>query len=433
MLEGLKNIPWEFTKALLEMSPYLLLGFAAAGLMSVLLPEPWVQRHLGGRRFSAVWKAAALGVPLPLCSCSVIPVAASLRRHGAGRGATLSFLISTPQTGVDSILVTYGMLGPIFTIFRPILALISGVAGGVAVLLWGGKEPPAESPPAASGAPARAPGGKSWLHRAIGYGFVTLPEDIGKAVVLGLLIAAFISALVPSHYFTDRVAPGPPQIALLMLIGIPVYVCATASVPIAAALIAAGVSPGAALAFLITGPGTNAATIATIWKLMGRKTTLLYLLTIAVAAFGGGMLLDFLFHWLRDLPISVIPSAHHMHDMGQVAWWEWASAAILVATLGTGFVRPLVLRRQIQAAPAPDSPAITLAVEGMTCNHCRQTVRGAILAVPGVEEAEVDLEGRRALVRGIDVDIDLLCQAVRDAGYQAQPVPAQSTGTKRNM
>jgi uncharacterized membrane protein YraQ (UPF0718 family)/copper chaperone CopZ len=442
VFDQLAHIPADFWATFMEMAPYLLLGFVAAGVMSVLLPEPWVQKHLGGRRFSTVLKAAALGVPLPLCSCSVIPVSASLRRHGAGRGATVSFLISTPQTGVDSIAVTYGMLGGVFAVFRVVMALVSGIVGGAAVLWVGGKEEPVPQAPSATDEKGLSPlssrktgtvpgtpphDARSKVRRAFAYAFVTLPEDIGKPIVLGLFIAALISALVPPNELGKLVPRGPGQIALLMLIGIPVYVCATASVPIAMALIHTGVSPGAAFAFLVTGAGTNAATVVTIWKLLGPRTTLIYLLTLAAASFGGGMLLD------------TIPGAAQMnmgnmtHEMGGNAWYVWPSTAILLVALATAFIRPPLLRRRMKAAallaasapsPAAPAPAITLAVSGMTCNHCRQTVRGALLAVPGVEEVEVDLASGRALVRAIDVDVELLRQAVRDAGYGTEETKA---------
>jgi hypothetical protein len=430
LIERLKDIPWGFWSALMQMAPYLLVGFAAAGLMSVLLPQTWVERHLGGRRLSAVLKAAALGVPMPLCSCSVIPVSASLRRHGAGRGATVAFLIATPQTGLDNILVVYGMLGGVFAVFCPILTLASAVVGGALVLLLAGKEEAAPAPHNPPGAPAGGKRGRHWLRRAAGYGFVTLPEDIGKAVLLGLLVAALIAAIVPPNYLAGVVPPGPAQIALVMLISLPIYVCSTASVPVAAALIAAGVSPGAALAFLITGPATNAATVATIWKVMGRRTTVIYLLTLAATAFGGGMLLNQVFasQGLQQT-FGFAPAAHHVHETASTPWYAWPLAVTLLAVLGTGLVRPMVLRRRLKTAPA--AKAIRLSVRGMTCNHCRQTVRGALLAVPGVEEAEVDLPSAAAIVQGTDVDAEALCRAVREAGYEAEPLPPQETDMEK--
>ena len=443
MMERLANIPGAFWTALLEMAPYLLVGFAAAGAMSVLLPSRWVRAHLGGGGVAPVFKAAALGVPLPLCSCSVIPVAASLRQSGASKGATLSFLLSTPQTGADSILVTYGMLGGVFAIFRPILALVSGLVGGLAVAILDRKDRQASAPVAAgdptgrvaaakeegrgTGLPGNsngAAGGKGRLRRGLEYGFVTLPEDIGRAVLGGLLIAAVISALVPADSLSRLLPPGPGQIALLMLVGIPVYVCATASVPIAAALILTGVSPGAALAFLVTGAGTNAATVATIWKLMGRRTTLIYLATLAAAALLGGMGLDWT---LRHLAATVPAASHagHVHGEHGANWAQWSAAIVLLGMLATGIVRPLLRRWRSRAAFSASGASLTLGVTGMTCEHCAATVQAALRACAGVRSADVDLDAGRARVAGTNLDAGALCQAVRQAGYAAAEIPRE--------
>ena len=407
-MERLLDIASGFWSVLIEMAPYLLFGFAAAAAMAALMPQRWVERHLGGRGLAPVLKASALGVPLPLCSCSVIPVSASLRRAGAGKGPTLSFLISTPQTGVDSILVTYGLLGGAFAIFRPILALVSGLAGGMAVSLLPETEGTRDQADRHA-APQAADAGKGRLRRALEHGFVTLPGDIGKAVLVGLLIAALISALLPPGSVARVVPPGIAQVAVMMAIGIPIYVCATASVPIAAALIAAGVTPGAALAFLVTGAATNAATIAMIWKVMGRRTTAIYLLTMAASALLGGLLLDQI--------VAPAAVAHHHGTHWMPMWVKWASAAVLLAVLGSGVVRPYLRRR-----PAPAGPQrLALNVAGMTCSHCAKTVEQALSACAGVSAARVDLHAGRATVSGDHLDPDALSLAVSNAGYQATP------------
>jgi hypothetical protein len=184
------------------------------------------------------------------------------------------------------------------------------------------------------------------------------------------------------------------------------------------------------LAFLITGPATNAATVATIWKVMGRRTTVIYLLTLAGAAFGGGMLLNQVFasQGLQQT-FGFAPVAHHVHEMASPPWYAWPLAATLLAVLVTGLVRPAILRRRVKTVPS--SKATRLAVRGMTCNHCRQTVRGALLAIPGVEEAEVDLASASALVQGTDVDAEALCRAVREAGYEAEPATPQGTDMEK--
>ncbi len=190
---------WQCWLVILEMAPYLLFGFALAGLMSIWISPEWTERHLGGKGLGPVVKATLLGIPLPLCSCSVIPVVASMRRHGASRAAATAFLLSTPQTGVDSIAVTYALLGPVFAVFRPIAALITGVLGGALVLLFGRADsaeadlPPPCTDPCCSGdrtAPA-------WL-RAAKYGFVTLPRDLAWPLLIGVAIAGAIAAVWPS-------------------------------------------------------------------------------------------------------------------------------------------------------------------------------------------------------------------------------------------
>ena len=256
MADVISKAAFDFWATLCEMSPYLLFGFFAAGVLSVLVSREFVERHLGGHGFWPVLKATLFGIPLPLCSCSVIPVTASLRKHGAGRGAATAFLISTPQTGVDSIFVTFALLGPLFAIFRPVAALVSGLLGGAVVDVV---EPHGEDdtePVKECEDACCAENGQGKVAKIFSYGFVDLPRDIGKALLIGIVIAGVIGAAMKGKPLAD-VGTGIPAILVMMLLGIPVYVCATASVPVAGALILAGVSPGAALAFLMTGPATR--------------------------------------------------------------------------------------------------------------------------------------------------------------------------------
>jgi uncharacterized membrane protein YraQ (UPF0718 family) len=292
-----------------QMAPYLLFGFLAAGVLSVLISPEWVERHLGKPGFGPVLKAALYGVPLPLCSCSVIPVSVSMRHHGASRAAVTAFLLSTPQTGVDSIAVTYALLGPVFAIFRPLAALITGLVGGSLVQWFG--EPERDSttvtdePVSASCTEACCEGGdhSSKLTRILKYSFITLPKDIGPALLVGILIAGIMSALVPEDYLAGYIGGGVLSILLMMAVGVPIYVCATASVPIAAGLMHMGGTPGAALAFLIAGPATNAASFTTIWKALGGRTATLYILTVGASALGFGLFLD----WLMPIVEMLLP------------------------------------------------------------------------------------------------------------------------------
>lgn len=330
MADYIRMIITSFWDTVIEMSPYLLFGFFMAGLLSVLVSQPMVERHLGGRGLWPLLKASLFGIPLPLCSCSVIPVSMSLHKHGASKGATIAFLLSTPQTGVDSILVTLSLLGPVFAIFRPFAALATGLVGGTLVDIFGhngGTE---------SGAPEKCTDEcchhkqPSRVIRGLKYSFITLPRDIGKPMLIGLIVAAFISALVPANFFADKLGTGIFAMVVMMFLGIPVYVCATASVPIAAAMILKGLSPGAALVFLMTGPATNAASFATIWKVLGRSTALIYIATVAGCALAGGIILDSIAAGMN------IQIAHGAHKMLPDAV-KYASAIALLGVLAYAF------------------------------------------------------------------------------------------------
>jgi len=295
MADFVKSIIVDFWGTVAEMSPYLLFGFLVAGILSVLISQQLVERHLGGKGIWPLLKASIFGVPLPLCSCGVIPVSMSLHKHGASKGSTIAFLLSTPQTGIDSIFVTLSLLGPLFAVFRPVAAFVTGIVGGTLVDVFGqSTEDKSRVPPKYTAECCGGAENNKKIARGLKYGFVTLPRDIGKAMLVGLVIAAVISALVPDGYFAEKLGTGILAMVVMMLLGIPVYVCATASVPVAAALILKGLTPGAALVFLMTGPATNAASFVTIWKVLGRATAITYLATVAGCALLSGILLDYI-------------------------------------------------------------------------------------------------------------------------------------------
>ncbi len=328
MVDFAKSVIIDFWGTAAEMSPYLLFGFFVAGILSVLVSQPLVERHLGGRGVWPLVKASIVGVPLPLCSCGVIPVSISLHKHGASKGATISFLLSTPQTGVDSIFVTLSLLGPVFAIFRPLAAFVTGILGGTLVDVFNRDKNNADRPqPECKDECCAESNKKNKIIKGLKYGFVTLPRDIGKAMLAGLIIAAFISALVPDGYFAEKLGTGIFAMVVMMFLGIPVYVCATASVPVAAALILKGLTPGAALVFLMTGPATNAASFITIWKALGRATAITYLATVAGCALLGGVLLDYIAAGI-DIEIATRPG-WMLPDIV-----KYTSAVVLLAILG---------------------------------------------------------------------------------------------------
>jgi len=341
MYDTLIRFATEFWTVLADMSPYLLFGFLAAGMLSVFVSPEFVERHLGGGGIWPVVKAAIFGIPLPLCSCGVIPVTASLRRHGATRGAATAFLISTPQTGVDSILVTFSLLGPVFAVYRPIAALVTGILGGAIVSAVDSNGQTSQADVSCCHqCCCSGDSDSSKIIRAIRYGFVTLARDIAKPLLVGLAIAGAISALVPPDFFAAYLGRGIGAMLVMMLVGIPVYVCATASVPVAVALLAAGISPGAVLVFLLTGPATNAAAITTIWKIMGKRTAVIYLATVAITALACGILLHYVFSMLATTGVATTEAMAPMLP----EWIKLASALILLgilaAAIGTGGKKP---------------------------------------------------------------------------------------------
>jgi len=448
VLSQLPHIPGELWDVLLEMAPYLLLGFAVAGVLSVMVSPALVERHLGGRGIWPVLKAAGVGVPLPLCSCGVIPVSASLRRHGASRGATTAFLISTPQTGVDSIAVTYSLLGGIFAIFRPIAALLSGVLGGVIVdaadVRSDAKDhtsPGGDAHPFGGASAGKCTdsccaegehGGR--IRRAIVYATSTLPRDLVRPLIVGVIVAAMISAFVPKDFFATSLGKtlgsGIVGILVMMALGIPTYVCATASVPMAWALMAKGVSPGAAFAFLVAGPATNAATIAMVWKVMGPRTAMIYLGTIAFSAIAGGLVLD-------SMPVAWFSlgvaghAGHHMDmSMPELIFKNTCAIALLgmlAAALVRGKPKEEVAREEGVDTKGFDVARISIA--GMTCSHCASTIERALRELDGVESAKVDLSAGRATVNGEALDSAKLRAAIEGLGYVVKDIAIESKET----
>ncbi|MEA3365105.1 MAG: SO_0444 family Cu/Zn efflux transporter [Candidatus Hydrogenedentes bacterium] len=411
-----------------EMAPYLLFGFLVAGFISVFLSPEWIERHMGGRGLGPVWQAVLFGIPLPLCSCSVIPVTASLRTHGASRGAATGFLLATPQTGVDSIVATWGMLGPVFAVFRALAALVTGVVGGGVVSVIepeperSGQADTRSEDKACAESCCATKGMEPRWKRGLRYAFLTLPQDIGKPLALGILAAGLIAAFVPPDMFVEYLGGGLLAMVVMMVVGIPIYVCATASIPLAIGFIHLGASPGAALAFLVAGPATNAATLATVFKVLGKRTAAVYLLTVALGALAAGFGLDATIGLLGRYGL---PGAHMTHDT-PLAWWQHASAVMLIAVIGASMWRGWPRKparagsETVTATTAKEPPegnAITLTINGMTCEHCTKTVARGLRNAPGVTSAEVDLTGRPATVRGQNLDIATLRQIVRDLGY----------------
>jgi uncharacterized membrane protein YraQ (UPF0718 family)/copper chaperone CopZ len=418
------------------MAPYLLLGFGVAGLLSVVVSAEWVERHLGGHGLGQVIKASIFGVPLPLCSCGVIPVAASLRRHGASKGATTAFLLSTPQTGVDSIAVTYGLLGPFLAVVRPVAALVTGIFGGGLVQAFNngtgatsqGQTLDESGQSCSSSCCDEGAEERPTIIQAAHYGLVVLPRDIGKALILGVAVSGLIATFVEPRALESYLGGGLLPMLAAMAIGIPLYVCATASTPIALGLIHAGLSPGAALVFLISGPATNSAALTTLWKVLGRRTAILYLATVAVASLVTGMAVDGLIGTGALPESALVPAAASMADAGThvhgeiggvMSWFETACALLLLVVL----VNALRPRRRPEGAEAMNEDheqMLTLDITGMRCNGCVQSVQRALSEIAGVTNAEVRLDEGTARVRGNGFSVKELIDAVTSLGFEAK-------------
>jgi len=360
-------------------SPYLLLGFFVAGLIHVWVSPSKIVKYLGGKNWKSVLLASCVGVPLPLCSCSVLPTAAALREKGASKGATASFLISTPETGVDSIALTYSLMDLPMTILRPIAAFLTAFIAGIAVNLFGvsrketmgneiiyddvsslscgygssGVPQEAVSSSCRSSAPTTQTQGETgccsspeessgsgkakevptfWLREALQYAFGKLSDDLSYWLTIGFVLSGLLSALIPADLFDTWVGQGIPSLFLMLAVSVPVYMCASGSTPIAAVLIAKGLSPGAALVFLLAGPATNIGSFPVLSKILGKKELGIYLFSIAIVSLMFGFAVNTLYAYWNVLPRMSVESAcmEDGHIIGQVA------AIIMVVLLCKG-------------------------------------------------------------------------------------------------
>ncbi|HSN82432.1 MAG TPA: permease [Polyangiales bacterium] len=380
----------------LQLSPWLLLGAAVAGVLHVLLPRDFARRQFRG--FGGVGKAVALGVPLPLCSCGVIPAGLGLKKDGASDGAAVGFLISTPQTGVDSLLVSASFLGWPFTIFKWASALVMGLAGGAVTeaLHTEAHDLQAVEEPAA---PRSAMGFFEHMLDVI--------RPIWKWIVFGVVASAAITVWVPPGAMAGWSGMHAALAGLVaLLIALPLYVCATASVPIAAALIAQGMPTGAALVFLMAGPATNVATIGAVKRAFGSRVLAVYLATVILGSVGFAYVYD------AFIPFDALGTLVHEHGH---PWWAWASGVALAGLFvyfALDELRHAWRRRRAEEASA----AVTLEVEGLTCNNCVRKLERALRETEGVTNATVTLEPGRAIVEG-SVTPSKLEDVVRATGY----------------
>lgn len=416
-----------------EMAPYLLLGFLIAGLLHTFVPQNLYAQHLGKPTMGSVLKAALLGIPLPLCSCGVMPTTASLRKDGASKGACVSFLTATPQTGVDSILATWSLMGLPMAIIRPIAALFTALFGGWLVNKYDDNnthKTNIDTPKCDCGCDDHCADDEhitfsKKLINAFKYAFIEMMADIGKWLIVGLLIASLITVFVPDSWLA--VFAGNPWLSylLVMLIAIPMYICATGSIPIAVSLLMKGITPGAALVMLMAGPATNIASLLIVSKILGKRTTILYVISIVLGALGFAVIIDYLLPsaWFA-LPQTIsadICCAEEVLTPFQI---------VCEVILGAMLVYALIIHRHTHhhhhhedddcCCECEAENRLVFSVKGMNCSHCAANTKKAIQSVRGVTDVDVDLAGAKAYVSGSDINTDEIIKAVSELGFEIE-------------
>lgn len=415
----MEHLLYSLLSILNAMSPYVLLGFLIAGLLRVYVSPDIMSRHLSGSGWESVVKAALIGIPLPLCSCGVLPTAVSLRRSGASKAASTSFLIATPQTGVDSIAATYSLLGPAFAVMRPVAALAGSLFGGLLVGKFGDDSETAaagesQACPAPETQPAEQISPMKRLSGALRYGFVDMVQSVGKWLVIGLLIAAVITVFVPDSLFLGL--SRYPILAMLVMVAVavPMYICATGSIPIALSLILKGLTPGVGFVLLMAGPAANFASVILLKKTMGTRATALYVGSVIISAIAFGMLIDYLLPRSWFVPDMSAPMAGaHCHMSFSI--WETICSVILTGLLVNAFIRN---RKSKHNHNISDEEMETVyKIKGMMCVHCKNNVEKNLAQIPGVTSVEVDLSAGTATVCG-EADPAAVIDKINALGYE---------------
>ncbi|RLC46184.1 MAG: hypothetical protein DRH57_06560 [Candidatus Cloacimonadota bacterium] len=413
----------EVWNLLLAMSPYLLFGFLIAGILNLEIPRKKIYKHLSGSNIKSVVKAAIFGVPLPLCSCGVIPVAAYLRKEGAGKGATVSFLSSTPTTGIDSILATYSLLGPIFAIIRPVASFFAGIFGGTLTNLI--EKSQEKKFIVKKGFQCNicnntTPHSHTIIEKVkniFQYAFVELIEDIAKWILIGILAGGVISYLIPGHIIEQYL--GNPMFAypLMLLVALPMYVCATGSIPIAASLILKGMAPGAGLVFLIAGPATNTATLSFVAGKLGKKTMFIYLSTIVITSLLFGFLIDYIWK-ISGNNINLIIGGTKMLPL----WLKTASAILLTIFILKAFLKNF--KKKINVKKEIINTGKVFNVPDMSCQHCVKTIDNAIRKLEDIKDVFINLKTKKVKIIG-SVSTELIVSTIKSAGYSPKEVKSE--------
>ena len=350
-----------------------------------------------------------MGVPMPLCSCGVIPVSAHLEKQGASKGAVVSFLVSTPTTGADSILATYGLLGPVIAIIRPVAAFIAGLLSGTLTNIFA-KETITET----GTCPIEQKRETGCSYRGIAeilrYGLFELVEDTAKWLFIGITAGGVIGYFIPTAFIESYLGNSFIAYPAMIIIAVPMYVCATGSIPIAAALIMKGMTPGAGLLFLIAGPATNTATLSFVAGKLGKKVLFIYLFSIIIVGFLTGLFADY---FLKGNIFSMGHSGMTMLP----SWLSVSSAILLILLVLRVFAANLLFKiRNSVKVKNPEGTMIVFKVNDMTCQHCVKTISKALSDIPGITNVMVSLEKKTVSVQG-EIAPEMIEKAIREAGY----------------
>ncbi|MBO7191283.1 MAG: permease [Elusimicrobiaceae bacterium] len=396
------------------MSFYLLLGFLFAGILHVLVPQQLFSKYLSNNNWASVLYATLLGIPLPLCSCGVIPTAMALYKEGASKGAVIAFLIATPQTGIDSIIATYSLLGLPFAIIRPVVACVTSIFAGLVTNAFASKEsssvltkPTAHKPPVYP----------SWAEKIKGifrYGYVEMMEDIGKMLLFGLMVAGLIAYFVPDNFFLIFGNNTILTMLLVLLVAIPMYVCATGSIPIAIALMMKGMSPGTALVLLMAGPAANMASMLVIGKVLGKKTFAIYLITLVIGAISSGLIID---NFLPSGWFEVSNFTLGGHQHGGFYYFKVVCSGILLILFANSILFKANRERETIMENTNEEKTVAFKIDGMNCNHCKSNVTKAIGNLNSVKTVTVSLSEGVAYVEGTPTDEEIK-SAVEALGFE---------------
>lgn len=469
VVEILEKFVWQFVTLFSEMAPFLLLGFLLAGILHVWVPNHLYVPKISKPNFKSVLWSALFGIPLPICSCGVIPTSIALRKEGASKGASVSFLISTPATGVDSILATYSLLGGPFAILRPVAAFVTAMLGGLFTNVVTKNEP--ETGVAVVGETHEPHhehehcdcdgdhcscgqdhdeehSKKSFAQKikeTLEYGFVNMIGDVSKWLIIGLLLGALIAAFVPDDFFLFLHEYPLLCMVVVLVLAMPMYTCATGSIPLALALVEKGITPGAALVLLMAGPATSIASMLVVGKAFGKRTLAAYLTSIALGALFFGFVIDTFF--MDTFLASMLPHASaECHGHGALGVLDYICAGLFALLIvyakfahkGCGCGHCGCGDHDCCCECGDDhdhceceghgehheheEPVVeTYSVLGMNCSHCKACVEKAAMRLDGVLSAEADVADKELRVQwhgDDDVDETALKNAVEEAGFE---------------